>query len=208
MPTSCHVPTGRFPVQKRIRIIPGSPPTYCPSPSKSCAARRRHPLSLYSTAIHGATAKPRPKNSHRRTIEAPNEYKRTAEALADYLLHFQLSQWGMAEDRRCSSAKTLATWKAQLMFFRSHLVLYYLLSSVATAIASLRKSPVPPQGKHTNLLVILTDQQRYDTLRFVQEERGVPEKARIRTPNLDRIAREGGEFMLFSRLTALILLAT
>ena len=82
--------------------------------------------------------------------------------------------------------------KARLMFFRSHLVLYYLLSSVATAIASLRESPVPPQGKHNNLLVILTDQQRYDTLRFVQEERGVPEKARIRTPNLDRIAREGG----------------
>ena len=75
------------------------------------------------------------------------------------------------------------------MFFRSHLVIYYLLTSVPTAIAS----PVPPRDKHNNLLVVLTDQQRYDTLRFVQEERGVPEKARIRTPNLDRIAREGGK---------------
>ena len=82
-------------------------------------------------------------------------------------------------------------------------------SPAPTPSPSIQEPPSPPTlHKQNNLMVILTDQQRYDTLRFVQEERGVPEKARIRTPNLDRIAREGGEFMLFSRLTALILLAT
>ena len=67
-------------------------------------------------------------------------------------------------------------------------------SPAPTPSPSIQEPPSPPssQKKDNNLLVILTDQQRYDTLRFVQEERGVPEKARIRTPNLDRIAREGG----------------
>ena len=70
-----------------------------------------------------------------------------------------------------------------------------ITSPAPTLSSSLEEPPSPPssQDKHNNLLVILTDQQRYDTLRFVQEERGVPEKARIRTPNLDRIAREGGK---------------
>jgi len=45
-----------------------------------------------------------------------------------------------------------------------------------------------------NLIVVLTDQQRWNTLRLVQEELGVPEKARINTPNLDRIARQGAYF--------------
>ena len=64
-----------------------------------------------------------------------------------------------------------------------------------TSSPSPEEPPSPPSSsqKNNNLLVILTDQQRYDTLRFVQEERGVPEKARIRTPNLDRIGREGGK---------------
>ena len=82
----------------------------------------------------------------------------------------------------------MAAWK--LMFFRFLLLINYLLSApVASAVVT---SAAPPR-KNNNLLVILTDQQRYDTLRFVQEERGVPEKARIRTPNLDRIGREGGK---------------
>ena len=49
-------------------------------------------------------------------------------------------------------------------------------------------------AQRNNLIVILTDQQRYDTIRLVQEERGLPERSRIRTPNLDRIAREGAYF--------------
>jgi arylsulfatase A-like enzyme len=57
-----------------------------------------------------------------------------------------------------------------------------------TAFAAVDAKP------NNNLLVILTDQQRYDTIRMVQEERGVPEHARIHTPNLDRIAREGAYF--------------
>mmetsp|Transcript_11183 Transcript_11183/g.23556 ORF Transcript_11183/g.23556 Transcript_11183/m.23556 type:complete len:858 (-) Transcript_11183:609-3182(-) len=48
--------------------------------------------------------------------------------------------------------------------------------------------------RRNNLIVILTDQQRYDTIRFVQEERGLPEQSRIKTPNLDRIAKEGAYF--------------
>lgn len=48
--------------------------------------------------------------------------------------------------------------------------------------------------RRNNLIVILTDQQRYDTIRIVQEERGLPEQSRIKTPNLDRIAKEGAYF--------------
>ena len=48
--------------------------------------------------------------------------------------------------------------------------------------------------KGNNLIFILTDQQRYDAMQFVQEERGWPERSRISTPNLDRIAREGAYF--------------
>jgi arylsulfatase A-like enzyme len=47
---------------------------------------------------------------------------------------------------------------------------------------------------HANLLVILTDQQRFDTIRKVQEELGFPSKSRIRTPNLDRLIAQGVHF--------------
>ena len=47
---------------------------------------------------------------------------------------------------------------------------------------------------HANLLVILTDQQRFDTIRKVQEELGFPLKSRIRTPNLDRLIAQGVHF--------------
>ena len=53
--------------------------------------------------------------------------------------------------------------------------------------------PSSSLSQKNNLIVIVTDQQRYDTLQFVQEEKGVAERARIRTPSLDRIAREGGK---------------
>lgn len=61
-----------------------------------------------------------------------------------------------------------------------------------TTIATAAKTYVAE--KRNNLIVILTDQQRYDTIRLVQQERGVPEQSRIKTPNLDRIAREGAYF--------------
>lgn len=50
------------------------------------------------------------------------------------------------------------------------------------------------KNKYSNLIVVLTDQQRWNTIRLVQEELGIPEKSRIQTPNLDRIAREGAYF--------------
>lgn len=53
---------------------------------------------------------------------------------------------------------------------------------------------VPIALAENNLIVILTDQQRYDTIRMVQEERGWPEHSHINTPTLDRIAREGAYF--------------
>lgn len=68
---------------------------------------------------------------------------------------------------------------------------------LAIAIISIllsRCSAKNQNNNRNNLILVLTDQQRWNTLRLVQEELGVPEKARINTPNLDRIARQGAYF--------------
>jgi predicted AlkP superfamily pyrophosphatase or phosphodiesterase len=51
------------------------------------------------------------------------------------------------------------------------------------------------QQQRTNLLMIISDQFRYDAIRFVQDL--MPEydgKLKVRTPNLDRLARQGVYF--------------
>lgn len=66
-------------------------------------------------------------------------------------------------------------------------------SVVPSASPTYSDQPSSSPSQKNNIIVILTDQQRYDTLQFVQEEKGVTERARIRTPSLNRIAREGGK---------------
>lgn len=73
------------------------------------------------------------------------------------------------------------------MKFTVSLLVAYLAVLAITATANTGE-------RRNNLIVILTDQQRYDTIRLVQEERGLPEQSRIKTPNLDRIAKEGAYF--------------
>lgn len=54
-----------------------------------------------------------------------------------------------------------------------------------------------PQGdtpRRPNLLFILTDQQTFDAFGLAQEDFGVPERSRVQTPNMDRIAKEGAYF--------------
>ncbi len=48
--------------------------------------------------------------------------------------------------------------------------------------------------KHHNLLVIMTDQQRYDAMGAVQKRMGIPERSRVRTPNLDRLLAQSQFF--------------
>ena len=69
-------------------------------------------------------------------------------------------------------------------------------TAAATAAAETSKAAATGENKanKANLVVVLTDQQRWNTIRLVQEEIGVPEKARINTPNLDRIASQGAYF--------------
>lgn len=71
--------------------------------------------------------------------------------------------------------------------------------SVLAIIFALAGHSVPasaqePSPARLNLLVILADQQRFDTIGAVQAERGVPERSRVRTPNLDRLLGEGAYF--------------
>ena len=75
------------------------------------------------------------------------------------------------------------------------LILHVMMSLllIASFVTTLTILPIAP-AMSNNLIVILTDQQRYDTIRMVQEERGWPEHSLINTPNLDRIAREGAYF--------------
>jgi arylsulfatase A-like enzyme len=56
------------------------------------------------------------------------------------------------------------------------------------------KKTAPRTGKRPNLVFILTDQQRFDSIGRVQSELNVPEKSRIRTPNLDRLSTDGAYF--------------
>jgi len=67
----------------------------------------------------------------------------------------------------------------------------------ATALAgmgSVLASAAGGEG-HPNVLFLMTDQQRFDAIRFVQES--LPrysDKARIQTPNLDRLLKDGAYF--------------
>ena len=45
------------------------------------------------------------------------------------------------------------------------------------------------QGKHPNVLIIMTDQQRWDAM-------GYAGNAEIKTPNMDRLAKEGVYFQI------------
>jgi arylsulfatase A-like enzyme len=56
------------------------------------------------------------------------------------------------------------------------------------------KTTAPSTGKRPNLIFILTDQQRFDSIGRVQSELDVPEKSRIQTPNLNRLSMEGAYF--------------
>jgi Sulfatase len=55
-------------------------------------------------------------------------------------------------------------------------------------------TPSDPQLRH-NLVMIVLDQLRFDTLGFIQDQMQPYEgKLRIRTPNIDRLARSGAYF--------------
>ena len=81
------------------------------------------------------------------------------------------------------------------MIARRSLVLLWLLVGVVTVADVPRAQPVDPAARRPNILVILTDDQRWDALGVVQREQG--EGALfpwLRTPNLDRLAAEGARF--------------
>lgn len=70
------------------------------------------------------------------------------------------------------------------------------LSFLATALASLLVAVSPAvAAEQPNVLVVLTDDMRWDALGVVQKEQG---KAALfpwfKTPNLDRLASEGVRF--------------
>ena len=66
---------------------------------------------------------------------------------------------------------------------------------VVAGLASLLAQPDPSTPRRPNVLVILTDDQRWDALGVVQQEQG-PDALFpwLETPHLDRLAREGARF--------------
>ena len=71
--------------------------------------------------------------------------------------------------------------------------LLWLLGVISTQCFA--QTPAAPVPKRPNIIFIYTDDQRYDALSVVQAEQGA--KARFpwfKTPNLDRLAREGVRF--------------
>lgn len=50
------------------------------------------------------------------------------------------------------------------------------------------------QAQKPNLLFIMTDQQRFDALSRWQQEMGMPLESQIKTPNMDKLSREGAYF--------------
>lgn len=91
------------------------------------------------------------------------------------------------------SVTSILTWTTGFLSGPGHLrasrqarnspgfLMFLLLLSLAPARAQLGSEPAPGR---VNFLVIVTDDQRWDTL-------GAVGNHRIRTPNLDRLAREG-----------------
>jgi len=72
--------------------------------------------------------------------------------------------------------------------------LWLLLSGATFSVVALAQRPTPPATR-PNILVILTDDQRWDALGVVQREMGKEALFPwLRTPNLDRLASEGARF--------------
>jgi len=65
---------------------------------------------------------------------------------------------------------------------------------VPSIILSLKAVTSEQNGEHPNLLLILTDQQRFDALGRAQTDLEVPSKGQVRTPHMDRLAHEGAYF--------------
>lgn len=63
-------------------------------------------------------------------------------------------------------------------------------STLNTKATALQSSAV----EKPNLVFILTDQHRFDAIGREQQEANIPKQSRIRTPNLDRLSREGAYF--------------
>ena len=78
---------------------------------------------------------------------------------------------------------------------RWSMVLLCLLGVLAIAVTR-AQAPAPASlPKRPNILVILTDDQRWDALGVVQREMGKEALFPwLRTPNLDRLAAEGARF--------------
>ncbi len=78
---------------------------------------------------------------------------------------------------------------------------FYSWDAAAAAAPSVRRRPAPlaklPGAKPRNIVVILTDDHRYDALGFMKSQ------AFLETPNLDRIAAEGVHFRNAMVTTAL-----
>ena len=80
----------------------------------------------------------------------------------------------------------------EMSYLIRHFVAFVVLAVLGTAFAV--EGAKEQQERKLNLLMIMTDQQRFNTLGRVQEDLGIPEQSRIRTPNLDRLSLEGAYF--------------